>query len=202
MLKRMGLMVLGLGIVAGCSLSTPYPDRALFTINAGKPEAGVEKGTASEVRLRVRRIIAVPPFGGTAFVYRTGPNKLQTDYYDAFAAAPADLITAQLVEWLRGTNQFAAVVDSNAGMPHQWVLEGRLQEMSIDTSDGKQARAALTMEFVLMDDRDPAPRPLLERTYTEAVPMSGSDAKAAAEGWSAGCRKIFSRLSADMAGVK
>jgi hypothetical protein len=189
-------------LTAGCSLSAPYPNRALFTINTGVPEAAASKPANSDVALRVRRIIPVPPFGGTAFVYRTGPNKLQTDYYDAFAAAPADLISAQLVVWLRGTHAFEAVVDSNAGMPHQWALEGRLQDLSIDTSDGKGPRAAVTLEFVLLDDRDPAPRPLLERVYTEAVPLKGSDATAAAEGWSAACRNIFARLSADLAGVK
>jgi ABC-type uncharacterized transport system auxiliary subunit len=188
--------------VVGCSLSTPYPDRALFTINAGTPETAAEKASASDVTLRVRRIIAVPPFGGTAFVYRTGPNKLQTDYYDAFAAAPADLISAQLVQWLRNSHQFASVMDSNAGMPHQWALEGRLQELVVDTSDGKQARAVITLEFVLLDDRDPAPRVLLERTYTEAVAIPSTDAKAAAEGWSAACRKIFGRLSADLGAAK
>jgi ABC-type uncharacterized transport system auxiliary subunit len=197
-----GAAVAAVILLAGCSLSTPYPDRALFTINVGTPDAGASKPAPSDVTLRVRRIIAVPPFGGTAFVYRTGPNKLQTDYYDAFAAAPADLISAQLVMWLRGTQQFAAVMDSNAGAVHQWALEGRLQELAIDTSDGKQARAVITLQFVLLDDRDPAPRPLLQRVYTEIVPLKGNDAAAAAEGWSAGCRSIFARLSADLAGAK
>ncbi|MGN6367844.1 MAG: ABC-type transport auxiliary lipoprotein family protein [Phycisphaerae bacterium] len=205
MLKRMGLMVMaiGLGVVAGCSLSTPYPNRALFTINVGAPGAGgggAATGPAGkDVALRVRRIIAVPPFGGTAFVYRRGKNQLQTDYYNGFAAAPADLITAQLVEWLRAEHLFSAVADNNSGVGHQWALEGRLQELVIDTTGGTP-RAVVTMEFVVLDDRDPAPRPLMERTYTEGVSIKGEEGAAAA--WSAACRRIFERLSGDLAGVK
>jgi len=202
-LKRLVVMMVVGMVVAGCSLSSPYPNRALFTINAGAPDAKGEAEVArKDVALRVHRIVSVPPFGGTAFVYRPGKNRLETDYYDAFAAAPGDLVTAQLVEWLRGTNMFAQVLDNNSGMSHQWALEGRLQELAVDTSDAKSPRAVMTLQFVLLDERDPAPRPLLERVYTEAVPLTGSDAAAAAEGWSAACRKIFERLSADLAGVK
>ncbi|HUO09952.1 MAG TPA: ABC-type transport auxiliary lipoprotein family protein [Phycisphaerae bacterium] len=193
-------------VSAGCSLSTPYPNRAIFTINPGVPQASAAatqpaNPALQNITLRARRIIPVPPFGGTAFVYRTTPNRLETDYYNAFAASPGDLITARLVEYLRDTHLFAAVADSNAGISQQWSLEGRLQDLAVDATDPADPKAVITLQFVLLDERDPAPRSLLERTYTERVALRTNDAAGAAEGWSIACRRIFDRLAQDLSEV-
>jgi len=198
-----GLLMLAIG---GCSLSTPYPNRALFTINPGTPEqteqaASAPAGAAHHIVLRVRRIIAVAPYDGTAFVYETGPHRVETDYYDAFAAPPADLLTEELVQWLRATGICAGVTDGRGSVASQWALEGRLQELAVDTSDASKPAAVMKLQLVLLDETGVVPVVILDKVYAERSSLSATDAKSAAEGWSAACRAAFREFSADLAAV-
>jgi hypothetical protein len=196
-----GLLILAIG---GCSLSAPYPNRAMFTINPGPPEqteqaASAPAGAAHHIILRVRRIIAVAPYGGMAFVYQVGPHRVETDYYNAFAAPPADLLTGELVQWLRTTGICADVTDGSGTMASQWALEGRLQELAVDTSDASKPAAVMKLQLVLLDETGVVPVVILDKVYSESVSISATDAKSAADGWSAACRAAFTQFSVDLA---
>ena len=108
--------VLLLCVAAGCGdiLKQPYPAKEYFGIDPGVPEspttrpasenAAADGGastrpTAADAVL-VRSVRIIPPFDGSAFVYRDGANQYASDYYVNWIAAPASLMTGGLTEWL------------------------------------------------------------------------------------------------------
>jgi ABC-type uncharacterized transport system auxiliary subunit len=185
---------------AGCSLHTPYPSRTLFTISAGEPAPTqiVPAADKKPINLRIRRLIALPPFNTTSFLYRTGPDTIAADYYNTFAAPPADLLTVDVVEWLRQTGLFAAVTDANSSGSHQWALEGRVVTLAIDGSNAAKPEALLTLHIMIWDESGPTARIALDQTYTARAPVSPNDAAHAAAAWGADCRTVFSALLHDL----
>jgi len=186
---------------ANCGLNTPYPSRALYTLNVDPPVPATPPHEQKDVTLRIRRIVAVAPFNGQAFVYRMSANSIRTDYYNTFAAPPADLVTSELVQWLRASKLFTAVVDSGATLHHQWVLEGRIQDLSIDMSNPAKAQAVVTMQMLLLDDSSAVPRVLFDKSYTERAPITSADPVSASAGWSITCGRVFNRIADDLSGV-
>jgi ABC-type uncharacterized transport system auxiliary subunit len=200
----MTLLLMGQALLAAsCSLSTPYPGRSLYTINVAAPEATTHPSSQppKPITLRIRRFVAISPFDSQTFVYRVAPNSISTDYYNTFAAPPADLITSQFIEWLRASHAFASITDGNGSAPHQWVMEGRLQDLSIDLSDSKQAVAVMSVQVVVMDESGAVTRVLADKTYSERVPIVARDAASAAAGWSSACGKIFGRIAGDLSSI-
>src|SRR6185369_1752286 len=97
-----------------------------------------------------------------------------------FAAPPADMITSQLVQWLRASQTFSAVTESGSELTHQWALERRVQDLSIDLSDSKKPQAVLSMQIVMLDETDAVTRMLFEKSYTKRIPIAATDPAAAA----------------------
>jgi ABC-type uncharacterized transport system auxiliary subunit len=197
-LVRSLLLAASCALAASCSLSTPYPGRALYTLDVAAPTALENAPPPKPLTLRVRRFIALAPFNTENFIYRAGANSITSDYYNTFAAPPAELLTAQLVQYLRAAHTFATVADSNATLAHQWLLEGRLQDLSIDTTDPKNPQAVLTVQVVVMDESGPNTRVLMDHAYTQRVPIASSAAPNAAAAWSTCAQKIFQQLTTDL----
>ena len=185
-------------LAAGCSLSTPYPGRALYTLNVAAPSVPENAQPPKPITLRIRRFIAIEPFNTQSFIYRTGANSITSDYYNTFAAPPVNLLTSELVLYLRAAHTFETVADSNATLAHQWLLDGRLQDLSIDVTDPKSPQAVLTLQVVVMDESGPNTRVLMDKPYTQRVPISSSAAPDAAAAWSTCAQKIFQQLTTDL----
>jgi ABC-type uncharacterized transport system auxiliary subunit len=199
LLGRSLLILTACALAAGCSLSTPYPSRALYTLNVSAP-ASEAHPIPKPITLRVRNLIAVEPFNGLNFIYRTAPTSITADYYNAFAAPPADLLTVQLVQYLRATHTFATVTDASGSATHQWVLEGRLQDLSIDVATPSKPEAILTLQIVILDESGPITRVLFDHTYTERTPLPAAappPANAAAA-WSTCAHSLFQHLATDL----
>ena len=143
----------------------------------------------------------MPPYGSVSFVTRSAANRIAFDYYNSFAASPSDLVTGELVQWLKTTNTFTVVTDGSGGMTHQWALEGRLQDLAVDATNPAAPEAVLTLELIVLDDSGAVPRRLLEKTYTEHCPIPSTAPRAAAEGWSKACHNAFEKFSADLSHV-
>ena len=187
------------GCLTACSLQTPYPNRTLYTITPGSPDSTyVDAQPAHNITLCVRRIVAVAPYGGTGMVTRTAAHSLAVDYYNCYAAPPSDLLTSELIQWMRSTNTFAAVTDGSGGLPHQWALEGRLQQLLIDNSTPAAPEAVLTLELVLLDDTGAVSRCVMEKTYAERLRIPTADPASGIEGLSKACRALFVKAATDM----
>ena len=139
------------GALTGCdAMSQPFPEKDFYAVEVGAAPSPVAKQHSAAVR--VRRLRIAQPYDGRAFVYKVGPSKYKTDYYNSFIASPDQLLTSELTRWLSETKPFAAVVDSAGEAAHRYVLDGIVSELYGDYTDPQKPKAAIQAKSFLLDD--------------------------------------------------
>jgi len=181
---RKTVMILALLLTAACGRMprVHYYDFSLDApARAAAPAAGV---------LWVQPFTALPAGGQDRMVYRDSAWEIQFDAYRRWIAPPPELLREALVEYLRGTNRYAAVVTAS---PHQEpfsVLAVRL--LRFDETIAAQGRTGVTrFWFELTDERGG----LLRSGYIEG---SAEITGAGAEGLVAGMRASAARAFAEL----
>lgn len=192
---------------ASCSLLTrPAPERMLFAIDPGEPpqaalsHASSENGaTATPERevLRVRRLRVASPYDGNGFVYRTHDDQFRTDYYNGFIAAPAELLTTELIGWLSRAGPFEAVVDAASAVPARYVLEGNVTALYGDYADQAAPRAVLAIRIFVLDQLAKA-QIVFQKEYQATAPITSGSATSLVKGWSSAFRSALEQIAADL----
>ncbi|MDL2227249.1 ABC-type transport auxiliary lipoprotein family protein, partial [Deltaproteobacteria bacterium OttesenSCG-928-M10] len=80
-------------------LAKPHPQKNTFTLTAAAP-AGPELSPANRRTLLVGTVSVAAGFDNRALVYRIGPNQIEEDFYNEFAAPPARLLADQVSQFL------------------------------------------------------------------------------------------------------
>jgi len=186
------LVSLGAGCVRG---TRPAPDLLYLDIHPGSvPEASQ---ASSEVVL-LRRLDVGSPFDDRRFVYRTGSETYESDYYVRFAASPAEILTDRVEAWLNESHLFEGVVESGSRVEYRYILEGEVLELYGDYTDPQQPRAVLKLDFVLVDDLEGAGKIVFSRQYRRVEAMSSPRAQSLAEGWGSALRAVLQELTSDL----
>ena len=189
------------GILAGCeAMSQPFPDKDFFAIDAGAPTSPAAQPMAGTVRVRPLRI--AQPYDGRTFVYKVGPSKYKTDYYNSFIASPDQLLTSELTRWLSETKPFAAVVDSAGEAAHRYVLDGIVSELYGDYTDPQKPKAAIQAKSFLLDDSRAETAVVMQKTYREEVPLAKPGPESLAVGLGQAWRGVLTDLDADLSQAK
>jgi len=190
-------IVLLCGALAGCeAMSQPFPEKDFYAVEVGVPPAPAAKQNIAAVR--VRRLRIAQPYDGRAFVYRTGPSKFRTDYYHGFITSPDHLLTGELVDWLAGSQLFAAVMDSGGEGEHQYVLDGSVSELCGDYADVNSPKAVVAARFFLLDDSGADTRVVFQKAYRKEAALDGQTPEAMAAGLGAAYREMLAGLTADL----
>ena len=196
MIRFPTLMLLPVLILGGCGLSQPYPRRATFAIDAGKPEAISPPGAAT---VCIQAVRIVKPYDGQLFVYKTGPSEFTQDYYAGFIAAPEKLLSAQLAQWLNDSGAVKYAVGAGSLLAYNCILELNVTDFYADYSDPKKPRAILELHAFLMPEDPSNPRILLQKHYQESEPLPAAEPAQLIEGWNKSCRRILIQLAQDIA---
>ena len=192
-----GWALLGVALLAGCTLSRPYPAKQLYVLDAGAPPPSGSAPTGGT--LRVARVRVVEPFSRASFHYLVAPSRFEADYYSTFAAEPDRLITGELIEWLSATGLYDGVVDAASTADASHTLHCVISELYCDKTDPTAPRAVISARFILLDE---APIPALvvsTRDYHAIEPLQGSDSDALAQGFGAALQRILTQLTTDLA---
>ena len=191
-----------LAAAVGCSITRPSLERHAFTISAERPQAQPAHNSARfPVTLKVGRISMQPPFGGTSFVYRLGELRYEVDPYNSFLAAPNELISHEIAQWLGQSGLFAAVRDPASSLTGDYVLEGLVTELYGDVRDGGKPEAVLALQLYLR--RASAEGGLVfERAYVQRVPIANDSAEALARGYGAALSQVLEALEPSLAALK
>ena len=197
---RQPLLALGLGLslaAAGCgALRREYPERQQFVLDATPPQS-VDPPVRAGV-LGVSRFRASPLLAGTSFVYRTGEQTFESDFYNVFWTPPAALIANETGNWLRASGIFVAVVDPTSPVPRAYTLEGAIAELYGDYRNPGQPAAVMGLRFALLDAQEREPRVLFHKDYSVSCPIATQTPSALAAGWNAALSEILAALEADM----
>ncbi len=197
---RKPLVALGLVLAlaaAGCgALRREYPERQQFVLEATPPPSA---DPPARVRvLGVTRFRASPLLAGTSFVYRTGEQTFESDFYNVFWTAPSAMIANETGKWLRASGLFSDVVDPTSLTPRTYTLEGAIAELYGDYRKPGQPAAVMGLRFALVDVQGKDPRLLFHKDYSVSHPITAGTPSALAAGWNAALGEILAALEADV----
>lgn len=166
-------IVVGLIVLAGCgNLSKRYPEQRRFRLAV--PAAKAAKGARPDTVLRVSRFSGSELARKVEFVYRTGENAWDTDFYNVFLLPPVVQAAEESRAWLAKTGLFGHVVSPGSNLDPTHALEGHLRAIYGDFRDGSAPRAVLKIELSLIDVRATAPRVVLHEVYESETPIKAA----------------------------
>lgn len=200
--RRVSYLSVSLTVGAVCVLATscgslahPDPDRALFSIEPGKPSPA--PAHAAPV-LRVSRLRIDAPYNGSAFVYLNKDGRLRSDYYNAFAAPPDQLLTQYIIRWLSAAGSFEAVVDTASEIPSQYVMEGTVTALNGDYTDPSAAKAVMAIRVFVLDTTGEHGRIILRKEYRSSVLIEKGSVNSLVAGWRVALRDILNEMTMDL----
>jgi len=139
-----------------------------------------------------------PRAAGTRFVYRTGDDRYDSDFYHVLWAAPQVLVADETRRWLAAAGLFEDVLEAGSAVPPTFVLEGALSDLYGDFRPGETPRAVIAMRFALVDVRGRTPRVVMSREYLVETPIPDASPDVLAAGWNTGLSRILTELEADL----
>jgi cholesterol transport system auxiliary component len=192
------LALLAAVAAAGCSLGpdTDYPEKRHYAFDADR-EADRAGPLAGSV-LKVRGFTISRRYEGPEIVHREGEVDWVSDFYNAFFAPPAGLVTERARSWMKEAGAFARVVPTSSYVDATHVLEGHVAALYGDYRD--EMRAVMEIQFLLLDDRPDSAGLVLSKAYRKEIPVADRSAPALVKGWNRALAEILAALEQDIAG--
>jgi cholesterol transport system auxiliary component len=196
--KLAAVLVLGLTLVAaGCGvLRREYPERQQFVLEVTPPQ--IADPPAGAPVLGVSRFRTSPLLAGTSFVYRTGDQTFESDFYNVFWTPPAAMVANEAGRWLRASGIFSDVVDPTSLTPRAYALEGAIAELYGDYRTPGQPAAVMSLRFALMDIQGKEPKVVFHKDYSVSHPIAAGTPSALAAGWNEELGEILAALESDV----
>lgn len=203
------LVTIALGIVVSCTAMDPA-NKSLYALDVGKapgaprdlssaqPVSSVVSGVSRDQVLQIRRVNISPPYDGLSLIYRTGDGTFVKDHYNEWAAAPEELFSSQLVDYLSGSGAFASVVDGRSAAPHRFALETCITALYGDFRDPQHPSAFLAARVYLLDDSTGNRRVAYQNRYDITIPLAGASARDLVLGAGSGYRKLLGSVTHDL----
>jgi len=205
------LVALAVCVAGGCGLTKPYPEKNFYALEVPRPTSAAgnaspgakDAGSTTTTRpapsiLQVRHVHIAKPYESSTFVYKVGPSRLTTDYYNGFIVPPELLLSGALVQHFDAGDLFDAVSDGSTSAPSRYVLETNVTSFYGDYTNKLAPRAVLDVTFFFLEDEGGDIKLLMQRTYQEAEGVSGPDAADLASAWARACGRVFDRLETDL----
>ncbi|GLR68011.1 hypothetical protein GCM10010909_26920 [Acidocella aquatica] len=133
--------------------------------------------------LMVRAITAAPGLDQQGLQSLAPGGSLNIDYYNNWAAAPADAVTQALINWTQASGAFSAVISPGSRLTPALILEGELTTLLADP-EKNQATAVLTLVVIKpAAGLTASALPLVQERITGTAPLQGATpaAQAAAQ---------------------
>jgi cholesterol transport system auxiliary component len=192
-MKRRATLLAPLALTACGSLlpHQKYIPRVNWPLDPSPPTS-LPSATAGPVLL-VRDLIAAPGFDQQGLQSLQPDGSIAVDYYNLWAAPPAQAVTQALITWCQASGEFSAVVSPGSRLTPNLILEGALTELLADLGAG-QGRAVLTLVVIRPSIQLGATAlPLAQLRLTGTAPLSGQGAAAQAAAQSAALANVLSQ---------
>jgi ABC-type uncharacterized transport system auxiliary subunit len=182
-------------LALGCGAFTRRPlEKQRFVLTPGVPAA--HAGPPIATVLRVDLVRGSQLVANRGFLYQTSADTLTSDFYNELFAPPAVLVRDALLEWLRASGRFAAVVRGSKARP-QWILESDLETFLADLRDPAVPSARLELAVRLLDARADDARLVFARRYAEREPAASHEPAALVEAWSRALARALAAIESD-----
>ena len=152
------------------------------------------KGTVEVAPLRGEGVV-----NGRALLYRKSATELQQYSYHFWADTPATMLQRSLVDMLRATKAFDAVVTPDMRLDRAYEIIGTVRKLENDQSRGG-SRAVMEIELGVR--KVAGNTVLLLKVYSAEAPVSGAGMPAVITALSAAQAQIYSQFLADFAQIR
>jgi hypothetical protein len=143
---------------------------------------------------------SAPFFGDRYLAYRTGETTYEQDFYNQLVAAPATLIRDEAARWLKSSPMIEAVLTPDLTAPADYMIDGKLLELSGDYRDESQPKAVVKVQFTVSDVLSGDGVTLCQKNYAVEIPMKQISPAALVQGWNQGLAKILEDFEGDLKG--
>jgi len=176
MLRFGPVVLLALSLAACLGQPHPVKNRFILTLPAAAPLEAVN--AAGRRTLLLGAVTAAPAYDGRALLYRLGPDRYESDFYNEFLAPPTRLLAEAAADRLTRSGRRLRVTTAPGLVIADYGLEAHIQDLYGDFRLDPP-RAVLTLRFTLSDLQPAAPRVALDRLYPcqRALPGRGGAAE-------------------------
>ena len=169
MLRFGPVVFLALSLTVAC-LGQPHPVKNRFVLAVPGEASPAAVNAAGRPTLLLGAVTAAPAYDGRALVYRLGPDRYESDFYNEFLAPPTRLLAEAAVDCLTRSGQRLRVAAAPGLVVADFGLEAHIQELYGDFSR-TPPRAVLTLRFTMNDLRPTAAKVILDRLYPCQRPL-------------------------------
>lgn len=157
-------------LMSGClRLEKPYPPKSAYRLEAA-PETAAQQLPSNRV-LQVSKFDSAPAYRSKGFVYRTGEQTWQSDYYHEFFIPPSAMFTEQCRNWVQESKLFSQVNQSGYP-PATDLLQGRIVALYGDYRSDHTPLAVLELRLTLIDETSNPAQTVHDRLYRRHLPLA------------------------------
>ena len=179
-------------ILAACGLSErPYTERRQWPLMARRPQT--ERARPNSPILLVRALRAGPGLDVRGLQTLQADGSIRTDFYEEWAAPPAQGAEEALRGWLTATGRYSAVIASGSRLEPDQILEGELTGLWTIPATG-QAHCAIGITIVAQ--RASTTRVILQDRFTAEAPLAGTSPREAVEAQAAALARVLAQVEA------
>ena len=163
--------------LAAC-LGQAHPVKNRFTLALPEAVPGAAVNAAGRRTLLLGAVTSAPAYDGRAFLYRLGPDRYESDFYNEFLAPPTRLLAEAAADRLTRASRLFRVTTVPGLVTADYGLEIHIQDIYGDFRPDEPPRAVLNLRFILSNLKSAAPRVALDRLYpcARSLPARGGAA--------------------------
>lgn len=194
-----GILTLGCLVLCGCVKLWRGPvEQKTYLLDAVRT---AERFSAPKAgRLFVDRVHALPPFDTRSLITKRSASEYESSFYHELLISPSDNIRNICFNWFAESGLFEETsMTDRKGMTHR--LSVSLLEMYGDDSAGAPRKAVVALRVSLISRADGVDQVLVNKSYRESVPCSGSGAEADMRAFQDAFRLILERCETDFVGA-
>jgi ABC-type uncharacterized transport system auxiliary subunit len=190
------LILPALFLLTGClRLEKPYPQKIAYRLEA-TPGATARQPLSNRI-LQIGKFDSAPAYRGKGFVYRTGEQTWQADYYHEFFTQPAAMLTEQCRRWLQQMGLFGQI--NQGGYPlASDLLQGRIVALHGDYRPGRAPMAVLELQLTLINESRTPAHTVLNRLYRRSLPLVDREPATLVKAWNEALADILREFEAQL----
>ena len=193
---RLILSCVALSTLIACSL----PTRAPVTPSSWmvSPErTGVPYKAKTDYWLKIGAVSVASPFDGRSLVYRLGDQRYEKDFYNVYAAIPAEMIASVERQWFNQANIFSLTIgEGNSFFPY-YTLQTTINDFYGDYR--VRPEAVVSVEFVLAVANAGKSNPIIGvNRYSKRIALKDNTPEALILGQQQALAEIFKEFEAQL----